>query len=232
MRVLIVESQVDLRDAIALALRAEGMSVETIESGDEVAGMTADFDVLLVGRPEADMDGCALVARLRLGKHAIPTILLAPDIGVEVRLAAFRAGADDVLVEGYSRAELAARIKALVRRSQGHASPTLSAGPLSLDLHARAVRVEGRFVHLTGREYQIVEALMVRKGATLSKGALMDRLYCGMADEPDMKIVDVFVCKVRKKLAQVSPAAAAVLTTVWGRGYRIADPAPDAAAAA
>jgi two-component system cell cycle response regulator CtrA len=146
-------------------------------------------------------------------------------------------GADDFITKPFDQQELLARIQAIVRRAKGFSQPTLSVGSLTLNLGSREVRVDGRDVHLTGKEYAILELLTLRKGLVLTKEVFLNHLYGGI-DEPEAKIIDVFICKLRKKLAQAG--AGELIGTVWGRGYVLRDPAslanrygmPEVAAAA
>jgi two-component system cell cycle response regulator CtrA len=133
----------------------------------------------------------------------------------------FGMGADDFITKPFDSQELLARIHAVVRRAKGFSQPTLSVGPLLLNLGSREVSVEGRPVHLTGKEYGILELLTLRKGVVLTKEAFLNHLYGGM-DEPEVKIIDVFICKLRKKLA--TAGADNLIGTVWGRGYVMRDP--------
>ena len=129
-------------------------------------------------------------------------------------------GADDFITKPCDHTELFARMQAIVRRSKGYSQPTLHCGPLQLNLDSREVFVAGRQVHLTGKEFAILELLVLRKGMVLTKEVFLNHLYGGM-DEPEMKIIDVFICKLRKKLAEAG--APNVVGTVWGRGYMVRD---------
>jgi two-component system cell cycle response regulator CtrA len=133
-------------------------------------------------------------------------------------------GADDFITKPFDKAELLARMQAVVRRSKGFSQPTLRIGPIELNLDSREVWVDSKQVHLTGKEYSILELLVLRKGMVLTKEAFLNHLYGGL-DEPEVKIVDVFICKLRKKLAQAG--ADGMIGTVWGRGYMIREPAED-----
>jgi two-component system cell cycle response regulator CtrA len=119
---------------------------------------------------------------------------------------------------------LLARMQAITRRSKGFSQPTLRLGAIELNLDSREVTVDGQEVHLTGKEYSILELLVLRKGMVLTKEAFLNHLYGGM-DEPEMKIIDVFICKLRKKLAVAG--ADNLIGTVWGRGYMIREPLDD-----
>ena len=138
--------------------------------------------------------------------------------------ATFGFGADDFLTKPFDRRELIARIQAIVRRAKGHSESVIRTGKLTVNLDSRTVEVEGQPLHLTGKEYGILELLSLRKGTTLTKEMFLNHLYGGM-DEPELKIIDVFICKLRKKLAAVL-GNESYIQTVWGRGYVLRDPAP------
>ncbi|MEK9844610.1 response regulator transcription factor, partial [Thalassospira sp.] len=138
-------------------------------------------------------------------------------------------GADDYLTKPFDKVELLARIQAIVRRSRGHAQSMISTGKLNVNLDARTVDVDGSPLHLTGKEYGILELLSLRKGTTLTKEMFLNHLYGGM-DEPELKIIDVFVCKLRKKI-QSATKGDNYIHTVWGRGYVLRDPDTNSAAA-
>lgn len=115
-----------------------------------------------------------------------------------------------------------ARIHAIIRRSKGHSQSIIHTGKISVNLDAKTVDVAGRPVHLTGKEYQMLELLSLRKGTTLTKEMFLNHLYGGM-DEPELKIIDVFICKLRKKLSTATDGEN-YIETVWGRGYVLREP--------
>jgi two-component system cell cycle response regulator CtrA len=137
-------------------------------------------------------------------------------------------GADDYLTKPFHKLELIARLQAIVRRTRGHPDSVIKTGKLDVHLEQKVAEVSGRSLRLTGKEYAILELLSLRKGTTLTKENFLNHLYGGM-DEPDLKIIDVFVCKLRKKLSEAT-GGDNYIETVWGRGYRLRDPEPDAAA--
>src|SRR6266566_6816332 len=126
------------------------------------------------------------------------------------------------MTKPFHKDELVARIHAIVRRSKGHAQSVIQTGDLVVNLDTKTVEVNGARVHLTGKEYQMLELLALRKGATLTKEMFLNHLYGG-TDEPEVKIIDVFICKIRKKLETASQGEH-FIETVWGRGYRLGEP--------
>jgi two-component system cell cycle response regulator CtrA len=151
-----------------------------------------------------------------------PVLILSGLAGIEAKVKGLGFGADDYMTKPFHKEELVARIRAIVRRSKGHAQSVIQTGDLVINLNAKTVEVNAHRIHLTGKEYQVLELLSLRKGAPLSKDLFLNYLYGGM-DEPDGKIIDVFICKLRKKLAAVSNGNNPI-ETVWGRGYVLREP--------
>jgi two-component system, cell cycle response regulator CtrA len=203
------------------------MVVDAVETGEEALEYCRlyDFDMVLLDGGLPDMEGYDVVRRMRAARLATPVLMLSETASPQAKIKGFAAGADDLISKPFDSQELVARIQAVVRRAKGFAQPTLSVGELTLNLGSREAAVAGTPVHLTGKEYAILELLMLRKGMVLTKEAFLNHLYGGM-DEPEVKIIDVFICKLRKKLAQAG--AEHVIGTVWGRGYMMRDPAAKA----
>jgi two-component system cell cycle response regulator CtrA len=222
MRVLLAEADITTARAIATMLRQGGAIVDQAETGEESLELARhyDYDIVLLDLELTDMDGYDVVRRMRAGRIDTPIVILSAIAGPQAKVKAFALGADDFISKPFDPTELVARIQAVVRRSKGFSKPSLQIGMLVLNLDSREVTVDGRAVHLTGKEYAILELLMLRKGMVLTKEAFLNHLYGGM-DEPEMKIIDVFVCKLRKKLAQAGGDG--LIGTVWGRGYMIRD---------
>ena len=173
------------------------------------------------------MSGHEVLRQLRMAKIDTPILILSGSDDTDNKIRGFGFGADDYMTKPFHREELVARIHAIIRRSKGHAQSIIRTGNVSVNLDAKTVDVEGKAVHLTGKEYQILELLSLRKGTTLTKEMFLNHLYGGM-DEPELKIIDVFICKLRKKLSEATGGENHI-ETVWGRGYVMRDPIPEMA---
>jgi two-component system cell cycle response regulator CtrA len=180
--------------------------------------------VLDLGLP--DMEGYEVVRGMRLARNATPVLILSGQSAPQAKVKGLGVGADDYLSKPFDKSEFIARVHAVVRRSKGFSQPVLRIGDLELDQDSRDVAIGGRPVQLTGKEFAILELLVLRRGMVLTKEAFLNHLYGGM-DEPDMKIIDVFICKLRKKLALAG--APHLIETVWGRGYMVREPRNEAA---
>ena len=188
-------------------------------------GKLYDYDIILLDLNLPDMSGYEVLRTLRVAKVKTPILILSGLAGIEEKVKGLGFGADDYLTKPFHREELVARIHAIVRRSKGHAQSVLTTGDLIVNLDQKTVEVAGSRIHLTNKEYQMLELLSLRKGTTLTKEMFLNHLYGGM-DEPDLKIIDVFICKLRKKLANASHGRN-YIETVWGRGYVLREPADE-----
>ena len=193
------------------------------EEGIDLAKLY-DYDLILLDLDLPDMDGHEVLRQLRLARVETPILILTGTHDTDSKIKGFGFGADDYLTKPFHREELVARIHAIIRRSKGHAQSLINTGKVTVNLDAKTVEVDGQTVHLTGKEYQMLELLSLRKGTTLTKEMFLNHLYGGM-DEPELKIIDVFICKLRKKLS-VATGGDNYIETVWGRGYVLRDPQP------
>ena len=224
MRVLLVEDDGAVARSIELMLRSEGFNVYTTDLGEEGVdlGKLYDYDVIVLDLQLPDMSGFEVLRSLRTAKVRTPVLILSGNAIVEAKVKALGFGADDYMTKPFHKDELVARIQAVVRRSKGHSQSIITTGQLVLNLDEKTVEANGSRLHLTGKEYQMLELLCLRKGTTLTKEMFLNHLYGGM-DEPELKIIDVFICKLRKKLAAATEGAN-YIETVWGRGYVLRDP--------
>jgi two-component system cell cycle response regulator CtrA len=224
MRVLLIEDDSTTAQSIELMLSSESFNVYTTDFGEEGVdlGKIYDYDIILLDLNLPDMSGFEVLRSLRVSKVRTPILILSGLAGIDNKVSGFGLGADDYMTKPFHRDELVARIHAIVRRSKGHAESIVNTGDLCVNLDSKTVEISGAHVHLTGKEYQILELLSLRKGTTLTKEMFLNNLYGGM-DEPEGKIIDVFVCKLRKKLANAS-GGKDYIETVWGRGYVLREP--------
>ena len=209
MRVLLVEDDYAVSQSIETMLKKEGMIIDTTDLGEDglEIGKLYDYDIIILDLMLPDINGYEVLKRLRSAKIETPVLILS---GLTE---------PDKKVKGL---ELLARIQAVVRRSKGHANSIIRTGDVEVNLDTQTVSVNGETLHLTGKEYGIMELLSLRKGSTLNKDQFLNHLYGGI-DEPELKIIDVFICKLRKKLEKAS-GGKNYIETVWGRGYVLRDP--------
>ena len=226
MRVLLVEDDSATAASIEMMLRAENFIVDTTDLGEDglEIGKLYDYDIIILDLMLPDIDGYEVLRRLRAARVRTPILILSGLSELDHKLKGLGFGADDFLTKPFDRRELIARIHAIVRRAKGHSESVIRTGKLLVNLDSRTVDVDGQPLRLTGKEYGILELLSLRKGTTLTKEMFLNHLYGGM-DEPELKIIDVFVCKLRKKLAQAT-GGENYIETVWGRGYVLRDPIP------
>ena len=227
MRVLLVEDDKATAKSIELMLRSEGFVVDVTDLGEDglEIGKLYDYDIILLDLMLPDIDGYEVLRRLRAARVGTPILILSGLTELDAKIKGLGVGADDYLTKPFDKRELIARIHAIVRRSKGHSDNIIRTGRLCVNLDARTVEVDSQPLHLTGKEYGILELLSLRKGTTLTKEMFLNHLYGGM-DEPELKIIDVFVCKLRKKLATAT-SGENYIETVWGRGYVLRDPIAD-----
>ena len=230
MRVLLVEDDQAMAKSITLMLKSENFVVDTTDLGEDglEIGKIYDYDIIILDLMLPDIDGYEVLRRLRDARVDTPILILSGLSELDNKVKGLGFGADDYLTKPFEKRELIARIQAIVRRSKGHAKSIIKTGKISVNLDDHTVEVDGKPIHLTGKEFGILELLSLRKGTTLTKEMFLNHLYGGM-DEPELKIIDVFVCKLRKKLSMAC-SGENYIETVWGRGYVLRDPiAQDAA---
>ena len=227
MRVLLIEDDSATAQSIELMLKSENFIVDSTDLGEDglEIGKLYDYDIILLDLMLPDIDGYEVLRRLRQARVNTPILILSGLAELDAKIKALGFGADDYLTKPFDKRELIARIQAIVRRSKGHSDSVIKTGKLSVNLDTRVVEVESQPLHLTGKEYGILELLSLRKGTTLTKEMFLNHLYGGM-DEPELKIIDVFVCKLRKKLASAT-GGDNYIETVWGRGYVLRDPSEE-----
>jgi len=221
MRVLLIEDEPTTSKAIELMLTTESFAVDATDLGEEGLdlGKLYDYDIILLDLSLPDMHGYDVLKKLRVAKVQTPVLILSGISELDSKVRSFGFGADDYVTKPFHHGELIARINAVVRRSKGHSQSIIHTGKLAVNLDSKTVEVDGARIHLTGKEYAILELLSLRKGTTLTKDMFLNHLYGGI-DEPELKIIDVFICKLRKKLTGAC-GGENYIETVWGRGYAL-----------
>ncbi len=226
MRVLLVEDDSTTATSVTMMLRAEGHVVDATDLGEDglEIGKLYDHDIIVLDLMLPDIDGYEVLRRLRAARVRTPILILSGlgSTGPDVKVKALGFGADDFLTKPFERRELIARIQAIVRRAKGHSESVIRTGKLVVNLDSRMAEIEGQPLRLTTKEQAIIELLSLRKGNTVTKEGFLNHLYGGM-DEPAIKIIDVFICKLRKKLDRATGGENYIETT-WGRGWALRDP--------
>ncbi|MEO6435561.1 MAG: response regulator transcription factor [Tepidisphaeraceae bacterium] len=231
MRVLLIEDDTATARSIEMMLRSEGYMCDTTDLGEDglEIGKLYDYDLILLDLMLPDVDGYEVLRRLRASQVRTPILILSGLAELDAKIKGLGFGADDYLTKPFDKRELIARIQAIVRRSKGHSDSVIRTGRLAVNLERRIAEVDGQPLHLTGKEYGILELLSLRKGMTLTKEMFLNHLYGG-TDEPELKIIDVFICKLRKKLTACC-GGDDYIHTVWGRGYVLREPSVEQEAA-
>jgi two-component system cell cycle response regulator CtrA len=233
MRVLLIEDDSATAQGIELMLKSEGFNIYTTDLGEEGVdlGKLYDYDIILLDLNLPDMTGFDVLKQLRVARVNTPILILSGNFDIDAKVRGLGYGADDYMTKPVNKDELVARILAIIRRFRGFSQSLIKTGDITVNLDAKTVEVNNQRVHLTGKEYQMLELLSLRKGTTLTKEMFLNHLYGGM-DEPELKIIDVFICKLRKKLAgAVGKPDGHHIETVWGRGYVLRDPSEGSVAA-
>jgi two-component system cell cycle response regulator CtrA len=226
MKVLFVEDDMGTAKMVQAFLCAENIICDISESGEEALqiGKVYDYDVIILDLNLPDISGQELLHKFRNLSIKTPILILSGLQAVQEKVKTLGFGADDYMTKPFVSEELVVRLRALARRAEGHSSSIIRVGDIELNLDTQAIEVKGVPLELTGKEYQILEFLLVRKGATVTKNNFLNRLYNSM-DEPEEKIIDVFMCKIRKKLQEIlGPSGKEYIETIWGRGYVLREP--------
>ena len=221
MRILLIEDDAVVASSIELMLRGEDFKVQTVAAGEEGVefGKLNKHDLILLDLNLPDMSGYDVLRSLRTAIVKTPTLILSALASIGDKVKGLGFGADDYLTKPFHKDELIARIHAILRRSATRKDKVVQCGDLVINLEAQRASIRDKFVALTRKEFQIMEFMALRYGTTITKEMFLSHLYGGM-DEPEMKIIDVFICKLRKKLADAS-GGKQYIETVWGRGYTL-----------
>ena len=229
MNVLLVEDDPVTAAIIEFTLQRNNFAFDSTALGRVAIAQArlCVYDVIILDLVLPDIHGYEVLRQLRAAGVRTPVLILSGLSDVDDKVKGLGLGADDFMTKPFAPSELIARLQAVVRRSQGHAEPRVCTGEMVVNLDSRTVAVGDHSVHVTPKEYEILEILSLRKGTTLTKEFLLHQLYGGLS-EPGIKIIDVFVSRLRKKLAEVS-GGNAYIETVQSRGFVLRDPVERAA---
>jgi two-component system cell cycle response regulator CtrA len=224
MRILLVEPETAMRIRLELALRSSGFNVEAASDGEDALELARSFEfsVIVTELNLPDLHGFDLIRELRGARIKTPILVLSAVDHIDAKVTAFGHGTDDYVTKPFHPGELAARLRALVRRSSGLADRTVRTGGLAIDLDAKTVELDGATVDLTAKEYAVLQLLALRRGRPITKEMFLDHVY-GHLDEPISKVIDVYICRLRKKLAATSTGES-YIGTLRGRGYVLREP--------
>jgi two-component system cell cycle response regulator CtrA len=224
MRILLIEDDSTAAKTIQAILQNDDFICDVTDLGEDglEIGRIYEYDLIIVDLMLPDIHGHDVIKRMRASGVKTPVLILSGVSNTDEKVKGLGHGADDYLTKPFSKNELVARIHAIVRRSYGHSDSLIRTGRLTINIQSRSVYVDNDKIHLTGKEYGIIELLSLRKGMTLTKEMFLNHLYGGM-DEPELKIIDVFICKLRRKLCEAL-GGDDYINTVWGRGYVLQDP--------
>ncbi|MEO6359579.1 MAG: response regulator transcription factor [Sphingomicrobium sp.] len=224
MRLLLIEDEPTMAKSIALMLGTEGFEVDTADLGSDGLELAKqyDYDLILLDLNLPDMHGHDVLKKVRAANIDTPVLILSSIAEKSSKVRALGLGADDYVTKPFHRDELVARIRAILRRSNGHSQSVIQTGKLAVNLNAKTAALNGKRLSLTNKEYAMVELLSLRKGTALTKEMFLSHLYGGI-DEPADKIIEVFMCKLRKKMSLASGGANYIRTN-RGRGYSIHNP--------
>jgi two-component system cell cycle response regulator CtrA len=220
MRALLVQADTSTTNLVVDALHALGAIVEHAATGAYALQLVrrGDYDLVVLGGMPGDSDGYDVIRGVRRARIDTPIMMIASSLHSQATMLALQVGADDCVGPLKESRELVLRIQALLQRARGGNAKFLTRGPVELDPRAMEVLVNGEHVRLTGKEFAVLKLLLERKGRAITKEDFMSHLYDG-SDDPETKVIDVFICKVRSKLA--AAGAPDIIKTIWGKGYMI-----------
>lgn len=226
MKLLLIDDNVSTTSSLSNIFAEHKWICDVVHLGEDGIEMHRmyDYDLIVLDIGLPDMSGMKVLQTLRMHKHSsskrsIPIIVLSAYKEVEFKVKALHIGADEYIGKPYHITELIARIRAVIRRSAGAETSIIKVGELALNMSTCKVTYRNQEIHFTNKEFTLLEMLFLRRGALLTKESILSRLYHGL-EEAEIKIIDVFICKIRKKIAFYDPDHA-YITTQWGRGYQV-----------
>ncbi len=225
MHILVIEDDKITNQNICLLLKRDRMIPEAAYCGRDGLELIKlyEYDLIILDLLLPDMQGIEILKQIRQQKVDTPVLVLSGLNQTDKKVECFNAGADDYLTKPYERIELLARIKAIVRRNRGISDAVICIGKIKIDMNTKTVFVGNQLVPLTAKEYALLELLALKKGITVTKETCLNQLYGIMDELPDSKIIDVFLCKMRRKIKALT-GGEDYIQNVWGRGYILKAP--------
>lgn len=225
MHILVIEDDKITNQNICLLLKKEKMIPESAHTGHEGIELIKlyDYDLIILDLMLPDKPGLEILKQIRLLGVKTPVLVLSGLHQTEKKVDCLNNGADDYLTKPYERAELLARVKSIIRRSSGLAESVIRIANMTIDMNKKNVFIDNQLVPLTAKEYALLELLSLKKGITVSKETCLNQLYGIMDEPPDSKIIDVFLCKMRRKIKKMTNGED-FIQNVWGRGYILKAP--------
>ena len=219
MHILLIDKKPSINQGISFFLKGKGWVVDSAFSGEEGTELARlyDYDLILSDLLLNDITGAEVIKKIRNVGIKTPIIIISGNVPINQKINCLNLGADDYIVRPCDRNELMARIQAVVRRAKGYSSACVKIGKMNVNLDTKIITIDDKNLKLTKKEYALMELLALRQNTTVSKEQLLNHLY-GAMDEPDMKIIDVFLFRIRDKIAKIS-SGKEYIQTVWGRGY-------------
>jgi two-component system cell cycle response regulator CtrA len=229
MRALLVEDNMFCAAELAKFLKKNGFTCDTCYCGSKGFDLitTYEYDIILADLQLPDISGNDLIQQVRVSnknnKKNIPIIVVSACYEMDKKVQSFLNGADDYIIKPYDKQELLMRIYSIIRRSKGYSHNIIKVGnEIELNLHAKTIEVNGSKIDLTATEFALLEFMIINKGTTLTKEAIIEYLYANSLDDtPTYKIIDVLVCKIRYKIAKFTKNK--YVHTMWGMGYCVND---------
>ncbi len=220
MHILIIDDDKIANQNIALLLKREQMIPESAHTGHDGLELIKlyDYDLIILDLMLPDIKGIDVLKQVRLQKNNTPILILSAINQTEKKAECLNLGADDYLTKPYERIELLARVKALIRRSCGFSDPNIRIGKMNININTKIASIGDKLIPLTAKEYALLELLALNQGSTISKDNFINQLYGIMDEPPDSKIIDVFLCKIRRKIKALT-GDEDYIQNVWGRGY-------------
>lgn len=222
MHILVIDDDKIINQDICLLLKRDRMIPESAYCGHDGLELIKlyEYDLIILDLMLPDMMGTDVLKQIRQQKNDTPVLILSRLSQTEKKVECLNAGADDYITKPYERIELLARIKAIIRRANNISNAVICIGKMKIDMNTKTVSIDDKMVPLTAKEYALLELLALKRGTTVNKETCISQLYGIMDEPPDSKIIDVFLCKMRRKIKMLT-GGEDYIQNVWGRGYTL-----------